>query len=172
MGGFLLFFFTRFFFSASWGRSSFAVDASEWLHYSRPVWEETAVSVLLTTSGESAELVQLCQQSTGKPMALVCNNEKSACWSSTQIRLPVLAGPEYGNATKTYTNATAASIVLASHMLGRDWQEDAERARVAYGAVLDSVFRLRSDLEQLCRGAANIEIIGRGPAHAAAMMGP
>ena len=158
-------------FLQSWGRSSFAVDASEWLHYSRPVWEETAVSVLLTTSGESAELVQLCQQSTGKAMALVCNNEKSACWSSTQIRLPVLAGPEYGNATKTYTNATAASIVLASHMLGRAWQEDAERAMVAYCAVLDSVFRLRSELEQFCRGAANIEIIGRGPAHGAAMMG-
>jgi glucosamine--fructose-6-phosphate aminotransferase (isomerizing) len=42
---------------------------------------------------------------------------------------------------------------------------------VAYCAVLDSVFRLRSELEQFCRGAANIEIIGRGPAHGAAMMG-
>src|SRR5260370_23676715 len=97
----------------SCGRSSFAVDASEWMHYARPVWEETAVSVLLTTSGESAELVQVCQQSSGKPMALVCNNEKSACWSSTQIIVPIMAGPEYGNATKTYANATAASIVLA-----------------------------------------------------------
>src|ERR1700677_30176 len=50
----------------SCGRSSFAVDASEWLHYSQPVWGDAAVSLLLTTSGESAELVQLCRKSNGK----------------------------------------------------------------------------------------------------------
>jgi glucosamine--fructose-6-phosphate aminotransferase (isomerizing) len=158
-------------FLQSHGRSSFAVDAGEWLHYSRPVRDEAAVSVLLTTSGESAELVQLCQQNARQPVALLCNNEKSTCWSSTEVRLPILAGPEYGNATKTYTNATAASIVLAAHMLGRAWQEDAERAMVAYSAALDSIFSLRSDLEQFCRGAANIELVGRGPAHGGAIMG-
>jgi glucosamine--fructose-6-phosphate aminotransferase (isomerizing) len=87
-------------FLQSYGRFSFAVDASEWVHYSRPVWDEAAVSILLTTSGESAELVQLCQQNARQPIALLCNNEKSTCWSSTQIRLPILAGPEYGNATQ------------------------------------------------------------------------
>jgi glucosamine--fructose-6-phosphate aminotransferase (isomerizing) len=158
-------------FLQSYGRSSFAVEASEWLHYSRPVWDEAAASVLLTTSGESAELVQLCQQSAGKPTVLLCNNEKSTCWSSTETRLPILAGPEYGNATKTYTNATAAAIVLASHMLGRAWQDDAERAMVAYSAAFDSIFSLRSELEQFCRGAVNIELVGRGPAHGGAIMG-
>src|SRR6201997_28321 len=42
------------------GRSSFAVEAGEWLHYSN-TWDEAAASLLLTTSGESAELVQLCR---------------------------------------------------------------------------------------------------------------
>jgi glucosamine--fructose-6-phosphate aminotransferase (isomerizing) len=158
-------------FLQSSGRSSFAVDASEWLHYSRPVWDQAAASVLLTTSGESAELVQLCQQSARKPLALLCNNEKSTCWSSTQIRFPIMAGPEYGNATKTYTNATAACMVLASHMLGRAWQQDAERAIVAYSAALDEIFSLRSELERFCRGAANIELVGRGPAYGGAIMG-
>ncbi|MGA7930055.1 MAG: SIS domain-containing protein [Candidatus Sulfotelmatobacter sp.] len=158
-------------FLQSCGRSSFAVEASEWLHYSQPVWSEAAVSFLLTTSGESAELVQLCQKSANKPIALLCNNEKSTCWSSTQIRLPILAGPEYGNATKTYTNATAACIVLASHMLGRAWREEGERAGVTYAATLDRVFGLRGELERFCRGAKNIEVIGRGPAYGGAIMG-
>jgi glucosamine--fructose-6-phosphate aminotransferase (isomerizing) len=153
------------------GRSSFAVDASEWLHYSRPVWDQAAVSVLLTTSGESAELVQLCDQSVGKPIALVCNNEKSTCWSSVEIRFPILAGPEYGNATKTYTNATGACIVLASHIAARAWQEDADRALVAYSAALERTFSRRNELEAFCRGAANIELIGRGPAYGGAIMG-
>jgi glucosamine--fructose-6-phosphate aminotransferase (isomerizing) len=158
-------------FLQSCGRSSFTVDASEWLHYSQPVRGEPAVSILLTTSGESAELVQLCKKSTGKPIALLCNNEKSTCWSLAQIRLPILAGPEYGNATKTYTNATAACIVLASHIVGRDWRQDAGRARETYATALDKVFDLRGELERFCRGAKNIEVIGRGPAYGGAIMG-
>jgi glutamine---fructose-6-phosphate transaminase (isomerizing) len=158
-------------FLQSCGRSSFVVDASEWLHYSQPVWGEAAVSILLTTSGESAELVQLCKKTNDKPIALLCNNEKSSCWSSTQIRLPILAGPEYGNATKTYTNATAACIVLVSHMLGQAWREEAELAGATYAAALDKVFGLRGELERFCRGAKNIELIGRGPAYGGAIMG-
>ena len=158
-------------FLQSCGRLSFAADASEWLHYSRPVWDQAAVSTLLTTSGESAELVKLCRNSTKLPLALICNNEKSTCWSSIEVKLPIMAGPEYGNATKTFTNATAASIVLASHIVGRPWREDAERARVAYAAALDKVFSLREELERFCRGAANIELVGRGPAYGGAIMG-
>ena len=158
-------------FLQSCGRLSFATDASEWLHYSRPVWNQASVSILLTASGESAELVQLCRNSAKLPLALLCNNEKSTCWTSVEVKLPILAGPEYGNATKTFTNATAASIVFASHILGRPWREGAERASVAYAAVLDKVFSLREELESFCRGAANIELVGRGPAYGGAIMG-
>ncbi len=154
----------------SGGRSSFAVDAGEWLHYSG-AWEQAALSLLVTTSGESAELVQLCRTGAHKPIALLCNNEKSSCWSSVQNRLPIMAGPEYGNATKTYTNATAACIVIASHILGRTWQEDAEQVLRSYPATLDHLFGLRNDMEEFCRGAANIEVIGRGPAYGGAIMG-
>lgn len=154
----------------SCGRSSFFVDAGEWLHYARPVRERVAVSILLTTSGESAELVQLCNESMGKPVALLCNNEKSTCWASAAIRLPILAGPEYGNATKTYTNATAACIAFASHITGRPWREDAERVLSVYSDTLNRVFEQRSELEKFCRGAANIEVIGRGAAYGGAMI--
>ena len=58
-------------FLQSCGRSSFSVEASEWLHYSQPVWSQAPF--LLTTSGESAELVQLCQKSANKPIVLLCN---------------------------------------------------------------------------------------------------
>jgi len=158
-------------FLQSGGRSSFAVEASDWLHYSKPVWETSAASILLTTSGESAELVRLCKEGPSNLIALICNNESSTCWSSTPVRLPILAGPEYGNATKTYTNATAGAIVLASHVLGRRWQEDADRALDAYSGALDSIFSRRDELEQFCRGAVNIEVIGRGPADGGAIMG-
>lgn len=154
----------------SGGRSSFAVDASEWLHYSE-AWDQVALSLLVTTSGESAELVRLCQKAAHRPLALLCNNAHSTCSSLVRNKLPILAGPEYGNATKTYMNATAACIVLASHILGREWQRDADRTVQAFSKSLERIFDRRNEMEEFCRGAANIEVIGRGPAYGAAIMG-
>jgi glutamine---fructose-6-phosphate transaminase (isomerizing) len=157
-------------FLQSGARFSFAVDASEWLHYSA-AWDQAAWSLLVTTSGESAELVRLCEKGAQKPLALLSNNDRSTCWSLVRHRLPILAGPEYGNATKTYTNATAACIVLASYILGRSWHEEAAGIVESYSRSLDAVFEQRGKMEEFCRGAANIEIIGRGPAYGAAVMG-
>jgi glucosamine--fructose-6-phosphate aminotransferase (isomerizing) len=122
----------------SHGRSSFPLDAGEWLHYGVTTWKDAALSVLLTTSGESAELVELFNRGADLPLALICNNPASTCWQLAEHHLPILAGPEYGNATKTYTNATAASIILASEMLGLDWQKDAEHAAQSFASGLDS----------------------------------
>ena len=152
------------------GRLSFSVDAGEWLHYGRPVWNEAALSVLLTTSGESAELVELMQSGKDHSLGLICNNSASTCWNLTGNRLPILAGPEYGNATKTYTNSTAVAIILASEILERPWEDDAERAAEVFTSILDPIFAQRSELESFCRGAANIEIVGRGSAYGAAIM--
>jgi glucosamine--fructose-6-phosphate aminotransferase (isomerizing) len=152
------------------GRLSYSADAGEWLHYARPVWSDAALSILLTTSGESAELVELMKAEDDRAIGLICNNPASTCWNMTQNRLPILAGPEYGNATKTYTNSTAVAIILASEMLERPWEDDAERAAEVFAAALDPIFAQRSDLESFCRGAANIEIVGRGSAYGAAIM--
>src|ERR1700761_2384600 len=83
----------------SHGRSSFSVDAGEWLNYASPVWDDAALSILLTTSGESAELVELLRRENKGAPGLVCNNAASTCWQLAQHKLPILAGPEYGNAT-------------------------------------------------------------------------
>jgi glucosamine--fructose-6-phosphate aminotransferase (isomerizing) len=152
------------------GRPSFSVDAGEWLHYSQSVWGDAALSVLLTASGESAELVELMKTGSDRPLGLICNNVASTCWRLTENHLPVLAGPEYGNATKTYTNTAAAAILLASEILERPWRADAERVAEAFAISLARIFAGRKDLEEFCRGAANIEIVGRGAAYGAAMM--
>jgi glucosamine--fructose-6-phosphate aminotransferase (isomerizing) len=154
----------------SHGRPSFPIDAGEWLNYSAPVWNDAALSVLLTTSGESAELVELFKKSGDRPRGLICNNPASTCWGLAENKLPILAGPEYGNATKTYTNSTAAAIILASEILDLPWQQDAERAVEVFSSSLPPIFAQRNELEKFCRGAANIEIIGRGAAFGGAIM--
>jgi glucosamine--fructose-6-phosphate aminotransferase (isomerizing) len=152
------------------GRLSFSVDAGEWLQYGRPTWDDAALSVLLTTSGESAELVELLKSAGDRAIGLICNNPASTCWKLAETRLPILAGPEYGNATKTYINSTAASIIVASAMLDRAWENDAQRAADVFAANLEPIFALRGELESFCRGAANVEIIGRGATYGGAIM--
>ena len=154
------------------GRFSVSIDAGEWLHYGRSVWGDAALSVLLTTSGESAELVELFRagNATGRKLGLICNNPASTCWKLAEYRLPILAGPEYGNATKSYTNAAAAAIILASVILDRPWKGDADRAADVFAAHLNPIFSRRGELEAFCRGAANIEVIGRGAGYGAAIM--
>jgi glucosamine--fructose-6-phosphate aminotransferase (isomerizing) len=68
------------------GRTSFFVDAGEWLHYGLPIWGDVGVSVLVTTSGESAEMVELCKKTPAKPLVLICNNEQSTCWRLSNLR--------------------------------------------------------------------------------------
>jgi glutamine---fructose-6-phosphate transaminase (isomerizing) len=153
------------------GHSSFYADAGEWLHYASPIWNQVGTSVLTTASGESAELVELCRKYEDKPLALLCNNQKSPCWSLTKHHLPLLAGPEYANATKTYTNAAAACIVVASDLMGLHWHNDASQLLSSYEAALGQSFSIRNELEHFCRGAANIELVGRGAGYGAAIMG-
>jgi glucosamine--fructose-6-phosphate aminotransferase (isomerizing) len=152
------------------GRFSFSVDAGEWLHYAKAIWDNPGLSILLTTSGESAELVELFKQDHGSRLGLICNNPVSTCWNLARTKLPILAGPEYGNATKTYTNSTAAAIILASEIAGLRWEDEAEHAAQTFAATLDSIFEMRGRLEEFCRGAANIEIVGRGAAYGGAIM--
>jgi glucosamine--fructose-6-phosphate aminotransferase (isomerizing) len=152
------------------GRPSFSIDAGEWLHYGAKVCDDAALSILLTTSGESAELVELLKRGSSGSLALISNNPASACWALTKNRLPILAGPEYGNATKSYTNATAAAIIAAAEILGLPWEKEAETAAMALSRSLGRIFDLRGELEKFCRGAANTEIIGRGAAYGGAVM--
>jgi glutamine---fructose-6-phosphate transaminase (isomerizing) len=154
----------------SHGRPSFSVDAGEWLNYASPVWEDAALSILVTTSGESAELVELFKRAGKNAPSLICNNAASTCWHLAQHKLPILAGPEYGNATKTYTNATAAAIILASAIAGRPWQQEAEHAAQVFSSYLDPIFAMRGELDRFCQGAANIEVIGRGAGYGGAFM--
>ena len=152
------------------GRTSFAIDAGEWLHYGTRSWKDSALSILLTTSGESAELVELFKTGIEQNLALISNNPASTCWHLTKNRLPILAGPEYGNATKTYINSTAAAIIAASEILELPWKQAADATVLIFSEALERIFDLRTELESFCRGAANIEIVGRGAAYGAAIM--
>jgi glutamine---fructose-6-phosphate transaminase (isomerizing) len=153
------------------GRASFVLEASEWLHYAGSVKQQTAAPILVTTSGVSAELVELTRKAGPSPLIVLCNQNDSPCWEAADIRFPILAGPERANATKTYVNSAAACIILASELTGREWQREVEQVAEGFARSLETVLRRRKEMEEFSRHAKNIEIIGRGPSLAGAIMG-
>jgi glucosamine--fructose-6-phosphate aminotransferase (isomerizing) len=153
------------------GRSSSALEASEWLHFGRVLKTGVAAPIMVTTSGQSAELVELSRQNGAGPQILICNERGSQCWQAAHIRFPILAGTEHANATKTYVNSTAACTILASELTERTWGQGINKVVDAFSHSMEVVFAQRTELEDFCRGVRSVEIIGRGPALAGAMMG-
>lgn len=153
------------------GRPAFCVEASEWLHFASSTWDRVGGPILITTSGESAELVELCRRREKGPRILICNDSASSCWKSADIRLPILSGIEKGNATQSYINCTAICTLLALELLGRPWQAEVERVLPAFAQSLDLAFSRGHELEEFCRGRNTLEITGRGSAVGGAIMG-
>ena len=153
------------------GRPSYCVEASEWLHFALSTWEHISGPILITTSGESAEMLDLCRQPGRHPRILICNSPESSCWKAAEVRLPIMVESEQGNATKTYTNCSAICTLLASELLGLPWQQEAPRVSEAFAQSLELAFSRRSEVEEFCRGMETLEILGRGPALGGAMMG-
>ena len=153
------------------GRPSFFVEASEWLHFALLTWEHVAGPILVTTSGESAELVEICRRAEKRPRILICNSLESACWKAADVRLPILAGEEQGNATKSYTNCAAICAIVAAELLNQPWQQQAAQVIEAFARSLEWAFDRRYELEEFCHGMKTLEIVGRGAALGGALMG-
>jgi glucosamine--fructose-6-phosphate aminotransferase (isomerizing) len=153
------------------GRSSSALEASEWLHFGREVQNGMATPIMVTTSGQSAELVELSRRNGAVPRILICNEVGSQCWKSAHIHFPILAGSEQANATKTYINSTAVCTILALELTERSWVHQINKVADTFSHSIEEIFAQREQIEEFCRDARSVEVVGRGPALAGAMMG-
>jgi glucosamine--fructose-6-phosphate aminotransferase (isomerizing) len=153
------------------GRPAFCPEASEWLHFAFSTWDHVAGPILISTSGESAELVELCRQRKKGPRILICNDPESSCWKAADIRLPILSGIEKGSATQSYTSCAAICTLLASELLGRPWQADVAPVVQAFAQSLDQAFSRGPEIEEFCGGMSTLEVTGRGAAVGGAIMG-
>ena len=153
------------------GWPSFTVESSEFLHYAAGTWSRLGGLIQISTSGESAELVSLTRLNSGQRKMLLSNNAQSPCWSAAEICLPILAGIELANATKTFTNSTAASVIIASEIVGLAWHSEAGKAEEVFSRSLETVLEQRQVLEEFARGSVSLEILGRGAALGGAFYG-
>jgi glutamine---fructose-6-phosphate transaminase (isomerizing) len=155
------------------GRVNFVYDASELMYYSLPTLKHEACLVLVSQSGNSAEIVHLLEELGGQyPLVGVYNNEDSALAAGANICLPLYAGPQLACGSKTNLSSVALLLLLAEKTLGHDLQEAGE----CLLSVADSIERSFEGWEQRLAPAVDFleessytAFLGRGPSCASAM---
>ena len=130
------------------------------------------MSVLLTASGESAELVELfrrsvqtmphgpdLQQHEQHLLAIGGKPATGSGWTGIRQRNQDL-----------YQHRCCFALCLHRRCWNGPGRKTPSARSMSIADSLDRIFALRDVLEEFCRGAANIEIIGRGAAYGGAVM--
>ncbi|MGE5223838.1 MAG: SIS domain-containing protein [Omnitrophica WOR_2 bacterium] len=155
------------------GRVNFVYDASELMYYSLPALKPEACLVLVSQSGNSAEIVHLLQELGGQvPLVGIYNNEDSALAAGSKIGLPLYAGPQLACGSKTNLSSIALLLLLAEKTLGHNLHEAGKWLLSA----ADSIERSFDGWEQrlapavdFLEGSSYTAFLGRGPSRASAM---
>ena len=156
------------------GINNFVYDASELIHYHLPtLYQPGTCLVLVSQSGNSAEIVRLIEEIKGKvPVIGIFNDKTSYLASNCDIGLPIYAGPQLACGSKTNLSTIAVLLILAEAVLQGDLQVAGDRLL----AVSDSIERFLKDWKatveqavEFLRDAPYTVILGRGPGRASAM---
>lgn len=154
------------------GQPSYLVDASEYLHYHLDMTPEDAVFILVSQSGESAEILHLLDNIGKRWQTIgIYNNENSTLAKNSTVGLPIYAGPQLACGSKTNTGTMAVMNILAETVLGTARHKIGEQIEKAI-TELESLF---NDWEEkiapavsLLENSAYTVFIGRGPGLASA----
>jgi glucosamine--fructose-6-phosphate aminotransferase (isomerizing) len=152
---------------------NFVYDVSELLYYHLPALRRDASLVLVSQSGNSAEIVHLLDElDEGVPVVGIYNYEDSVLARRADIHLPIYAGPQLACGSKTNLSTIAVLNLLAEKVLGNDLHEAGEHLL----AAADSIERSFQDWEDRLAPAIDFlenspytVFLGRGPARASAM---
>lgn len=157
------------------GLPTFLVDASELLHYQLNLALKAGLVVVVSQSGESAEIRRLISVlPPDVPVVGITNNRDSRLAHRAQWLLELNAGDERTVASKTHTATLLTLLLFAAYLAG-----DNRGQIIADGLrAIDAVERFLScweepigrAVEQLS-GASSLTIIARGFAIGAALAG-
>ncbi len=164
------------------GVPSLLVDTAELLHFRRPILDAQTLLVVVSQSGESAEIVKLATELSKqrvRPVVIsVTNGLDNDLARRADIRLDTRAGVETGPSTKTFAAAMTTLAGLARLLAGDGvgtaidhTRTAAEGAALAAERLLDDPEAEAERLAGILGGRGIMVVLGRGPARAAAEMG-
>src|SRR5215510_10566526 len=167
---------------AARGVASLLVDAAELLHFRRPILNGRTLAVIVSQSGESAEIVRLANElarQRNRPfLVAITNGPNNDLSRRADIALDTWAGPETGRSSVTFAGAMATLSGLDRLLAGDSVDTAVDRTRTAAEGAAQSAERVLDDPETF---AADLDawhgdrpvmvLLGRGPARAATELG-
>ena len=167
---------------AARGVPSLLVDAAELLHFRRPILNGRTLAIVVSQSGESAEIVRLANELSrqrNRPfLVAITNGSANDLARRADIALDTWAGPETGPSSVTFAGAMATLSGMARLLAGDSVDTAVDRTRTAAEGAAQSAERLLDDPEELAADLdawhgdrAVMVLLGRGPARAATELG-
>jgi glutamine---fructose-6-phosphate transaminase (isomerizing) len=164
------------------GVPAILVDSAELLHFRRPMLTAQTLLVIVSQSGESAEIVKLtgeiAKQRTRPIVVSVTNGLDSDLARRADIRFDTWVGREVGPSTMTFGGAMTTLSGVARLLAGDSIDTAIDRTRTAAEGAALAAERLLEDPEAYASQLAEwlggrdlMVVLGRGPARAAAEMG-
>ena len=167
---------------ASEGVVALHADAAEILHFRLPLLTARTVLILVSQSGESAEVVHLVERlrsAAERPyLVSVTNGLQNPLARHADVALDTRTGPETGPSSMTFAATLVHLAVLATILGGDDPGRACSRIiRAAHEAadalegVLGNDDLIITTMAGVARGRRLVALVGRGSARAAAEMG-
>jgi glutamine---fructose-6-phosphate transaminase (isomerizing) len=164
------------------GVPAILVDTAELLHFRRAILRPRTLVVIVSQSGESAEIVKLAdaiEAQRDRPFVVsVTNGLANELAPRADVRLDTTAGRETGPSTVTFSAALTTLSGVARLLAGDSVGTAIDRTRTAAEGAALSAERLLDDpeaeatrLAELMGRGGVLVVLGRGPARAAAEMG-
>ncbi len=148
-------------------------DVSELMYYHLEDIQPDSCLVLVSQSGNSAEVVHILEELGGRiPVIGVYNYEDSFLARSCEIPLPIHAGPQLACGSKTNLNSVALLLLLADAALGYELGP-AGQTMLSISNSIERLFEHWQDqlspAADLLDESAYTVFLGRGPGRATAM---
>lgn len=157
------------------GIPTLLLETSELVHYYDHLFDRKTLVVVVSQSGQSAEVVRLLEiNSRRSPIVAVTNTPGSPLAAEASATLVTRAGSEFSVSCKTYVTALMALCLLSDVFRERDLQETRATLELVGSAVQQYLARWKEHVEKLARrlnGIRHLFLVGRGSSLAAAGMG-
>ena len=151
---------------------SFAINASELLHYNFSLFDRETLLICFSQSGESFEIQEILKK---LPKCVHCvgiiNEEKSSLAKMADVALFCKGGKEEMTSTKTYVVTTLVSFILGWYLSG-NWNADKilgiNRLIGNFKTTLNNYQSWLNEMLDFLGDISTIQIIARGPAFSTA----
>jgi glutamine---fructose-6-phosphate transaminase (isomerizing) len=157
------------------GVTALMVESSELVHYKARFFDEHTLVVVVSQSGQSAEVIRLLEVNCGRSsLVAVTNTPESPLAENAEAAIITAAGEEFSVSCKTYVTALFALQWLADLICGCDLKETRRQFQQAANETASYLAHWENyvcSLAKLLQGGRHLFLVGRGASLAAAGTG-